>query len=447
MEALVMPVNKKIFHLECQICGDATISMRQWINSRQMCPNCGSDYALVIYEELEDRLVKIFSRPENNFRGMWKYFDVLPLEDKNNIITAQEGDVAVERWPFLERYAYEFYDLVIRVYAHRQDNNNATGSFKDLAGSMIASVLQENNIQDYVVASTGNIGVAFARYLAAYGANLYAFIPENAPSFKEAEIAIFGQTVYRVKGDYTYAKHLANRFAEKRGFLNANGRIDPLRVEAKKTMAFDWFLHTEDFPSVYIQALSGGTGAIGVHKGCEELLRANLISKHPRHILVQSNGCAPMAKAWAEAELAGFPKDWTNEFPVIENPDTLIPTLGTGNPSAYPMLAPLVRDTGGTIIDFDETKAADVARVVAFESSVRIGPAAAIGVGGFFSALSHNDLSSGDVVLINVGEGIRRDPDFMLHIPLDRKVINNISDCQISTKSHYRSSIWSLLDN
>jgi threonine synthase len=333
------------------------------------------------------------------------------------------------------------------VYVHRQDNNNATGSFKDLAGSMIASVLKENNIKDYVVASTGNIGVAFARYLAAYGSNLYAFIPENSPSFKEAEIAIFGQTVYRVKGDYAYAKQLAHRFAEKKGFLNANGRIDPLRVEAKKTMAFDWFYHAEDFPSVYIQALSGGTGAIGVYKGCEELLRAGLISQHPRHILVQSNGCAPMAKAWADAELAGFPKNWTNNFPVIEDPETLIPTLGTGNPTAYPMLAPLVKDTGGTIIDFDETKAADVARVVAFESSVRIGPAAAIGVGGFFNALNRGDLSSGDVVLINVGEGIRRDPDFMLLIPLDRRVIKNISDCQISTRSHYRSSIWSMLDN
>ena len=70
-------------------------------------------------------------------------------------------------------------------------------------------VVKEIGVTDFVVASTGNIGVALARYLAAGGVTLYAFIPESSSRLHDAEIGIFGQKVFRVKGDYAKAKAMA----------------------------------------------------------------------------------------------------------------------------------------------------------------------------------------------------------------------------------------------
>ena len=108
----------------------------------------------------------VINKP-TQYRGLWYYFDLLPLNNPDNIVTAGEGIVPIDRWKFLEEYVKDLYNIRCKVYAHRHDNNYATGTFKDLAGSMVASVLKENNIQNYVAASTGNVGVAYSRYLSA----------------------------------------------------------------------------------------------------------------------------------------------------------------------------------------------------------------------------------------------------------------------------------------
>lgn len=430
------------FYLRCQHCNNSISDFSEWFSNEQRCPKCGGKYSKVIYKDLICRLIKTFAKNNKYRKGMWRYFDVLPLNNEGNIISAGEGDVAIERWSFLEIFAYKYFGIKCYVYAHRHDNNNATGSFKDLAGSLVASVLFENNINRYVVASTGNIGVAFSRYISQHGGTLYAFIPDNSPLFKEAEIEIFGQKVYRVSGDYDETKKVAEDFAQQNKMLIAAGTFDPMRVEAKKTMAFEWFRQLPDFPSVYIQALSGGTGPLGIMKGCEELRKAKLIREFPRLILVQSDKCAPMAKAWKEAKAHGFIGDWAKNYPVYKNPSTKIPTLATGNPSAYPVIAMLVKKSLGEIIDFPEELVPDIVRVVACETAVRIGPAAAIAVGGFFASLRNGFIHNQDTIMINIGEGIRRDPEFMVNLNQGSIRIKSSNDCFLFSRDAYKESIW-----
>jgi len=274
--------DQKKFHLKCKRCGGEIEDFYSWFKFGQRCPECSSDYVWTVYQDGQLYLKRSLINHELRMRGLWRYFNVLPLTDPENIVSSGEGDVDVQRWPFLELLARKYFQVDCNVFAHRHDNNPSTGTFKDLSGSVVASVLKENKIGEYVVASTGNIGVSFSRYLSAAGITLYPFIPSGASNAQEAEISCFGQAVYRVKGDYTRAKEVALEFAEKHGFLVAFSSCDPLRVEAKKTMAFEWLLRMDRFPTVYIQAISGGTGPLGVIKGCEELKNAGLIDFYPR---------------------------------------------------------------------------------------------------------------------------------------------------------------------
>jgi threonine synthase len=437
----------KKFGLRCVLCGAEIGGFARWFGADQRCPDCGSDRADVIYRSAPKRIQPLFDEPFPALTGMWRYFDVLPIEDRGHIVTAGEGLVPIDRWEFLEEYARKRFHIRCRVHAHRQDDNYATGTFKDLSGSVVASVLKEIGIRSFAASSTGNTAVAYARYLTAAGISFYAFVPENASITQAAEVGCFGQNVFRVKGDYTRTKEMALAFSRKHKIPLAGGNFDPMRIEAKKTMMLEWLRLMDEFPTVYIQALSGGTGPMAIAKGCRDLAPLKLFEKMPRFILIQSDRCAPMAAAWKDAVAKGFPEGWEKTYPVYHNPDTRIATLAAGFPKTYPVLGPLVRASGGEILSFDEEATPIIARLTAFERSVRIGPAAAIAVGGFFEALRAGAIRDGDVVMINVGEGIRRAPEFLATMFRENAEVESIEECRLSDRRGYSAKLWAELES
>ena len=207
-------------------------------------------------------------------------------------------------------------------------------------------------------------------------------------------------------------------------------------------MVYEWIRKLPEFPTVYIQALSGGTGPLGIIKGCKELINLKLIEKVPRFILTQSNKCSPMADAWQEAKNKNFPEGWEKKYPIYKSPKTEIPTLATGNPSAYPRLAKTIKKHGGEIISFDEQFNVDVARLVAFEASIRMGPAAAVAVGGFFNALKQNLIKNKDVIVLCIGEGIRRSPKFMEKLDYFTSEVNNVNECSLIDREEIKKELW-----
>ena len=58
---------------------------------------------------------------------------------------------------------------------------------------------------------------------------------------------------------------------------------------------FNW-----ELPDVIFYPTGGGTGLIGLWKAFNELEELGWISKKPRMVAVQSDGCAPIYKAWKE---------------------------------------------------------------------------------------------------------------------------------------------------
>ena len=187
----------------------------------------------------------------------------------------------------MEQVASKYFSTDCKVFVLRNDNNPGTGTFKDLAGTVISSVFNEIGIKNYVVASTGNIGAALSRYLAINNISFYAFIPKDSSTLQESEIKSNGGNVFRVDGDYSKAKDFAKEFAYENNFLLGGSGVDPLRIEAK-TMIFN-FIDRKFIPDVFIQAVSGGTGPIGVYKGSKELIENNLTNKIPKFFYTNLN--------------------------------------------------------------------------------------------------------------------------------------------------------------
>lgn len=135
---------------------------------------------------------------KHQVKNLWHYFDFLPLNNRQNIVTTDEGAAPVQRWKFLEEYAKNQFNVNCKVSFFRKDVNTGTGTFKDIAGTLATSVLKEHGIKDYVVASTGNTANAFSHYLAAAGITLYVFMPKDALKANEAEVNSYGQKCFKV---------------------------------------------------------------------------------------------------------------------------------------------------------------------------------------------------------------------------------------------------------
>ncbi|MCK9208636.1 MAG: pyridoxal-phosphate dependent enzyme [Salinivirgaceae bacterium] len=438
-------VHKK-FYLHCTQCGYDVPDFGEWFGHMQKCPKCGCTVVDVQYNRDNKEIKDLINAKNGEATSVWHYFDFLPLNDISNAISRGEGVIPLDNWKFLENYAKKTYGLTIKVHAYRNDLNQGTGTFKDVAAAVAASVLKENGVKEYCVASTGNIANAFAHYLAEAGISLSVFVPNDALIANEAEVNSYGQRLYRVDGDYALAKKVAAEYSQKFKVLMSGGNTDPMRVEAKKTMVFEWLRQIGEVPNVYVQALSGGTGPIAIEKAYKDLKGLGLVDKMPRFIMVQPSGCAPMTHGWEKAKEQGFPEGWLNQYPIYENPVTKVPTLATGKPGTYPIIAKLVKETSGEIIEFNETYLVDVARLIAFETTVRIGPAAAIAVGGFFESLHQGHIKEDDHVLINVGEGVRRAPDFVEEMIYTTRHINSVDDCERFDREDLRSQLWNKIN-
>ena len=131
-------------------------------------------------------------------------------------------------------------------------------------------------VDEVVVASTGNVAIAYAAYCARAGIKLWAFFPSLTPGDKMREAALYGAEVIKITGTYDQTKELAARFAKTKGIFLDRGIKSVAAIEAMKTMAYEIAEQLGDeledgerwrAPDWFIQGVSGGMGPIGVAQG------------------------------------------------------------------------------------------------------------------------------------------------------------------------------------
>ncbi len=333
---------------------------------------------------------ELVSRPAS----MWRYFELLPLLDKRHIISMGEG------WtPLLPT------ENLGSMLGHRQihikdERQGPTASFKDRQASLAISMLKETDINELVVASTGNVAISYSAYCARSGIKLWAFLDSNVPHEKMREVTLYGSEVIKVSSTYDRTKQVAAQFAEHRGLFLDKGIKGLAAREAMKTIAFEiaeqlgqqrgtgWAA-----PDWYIQSVSGGMGPVGVWRGFWELYHMGLINKIPKLGIIQTAGCAPMVNS--------FEKGLDTVEPVT-NPASIINVLATGNPGpAYPYLLKLINEYGGAFVKVEDEASFKAMRVMAQLEGMSMEPAAAVAVAGLIQMVQKQVISPRETVVVN----------------------------------------------
>jgi threonine synthase len=375
---------RKYIELECVHCG----LMMPYDKPVSACPNCGENILKARYDLKALRDANWIEEVVQRERGLWRYHELLPLYDTSNIVSLGEG------WTPLLHARNLGTMLGLKNLYIKDERQGPTASFKDRQASVAISVMREQNIAEAVVASTGNVAIAYSAYAARAGIKMWTFLTSMVPGEKMREAAIYGGEVIKVTGTYDHTKIVAASFADSKGLFLDRGIKSVAAIESMKTMAFEMVEQLGwKSPDWFIQAVSGGMGPIGVAKGFEELKELGVVDKVPAIAVIQADGCAPMVRAFKNGQRVATP---------IENPQTMIATLATGNPGrAYELLYDLIGQNGGTMEAADDEEAYNATHLIARTEGLSVEPATAVAFAGLIKLARRGIIKPHETVVIN----------------------------------------------
>jgi len=298
---------------------------------RGVCPTCGQTlFAGYALDQMDGR--QWWGEVRGRAPTLWRYRELLPVRGDRAVVTLGETE-----GPLLRLDGAEPSD--VEVWA-KDDGGLPTGSFKARGMAVAVSRAVELGARRLFAPSAGNAGVALAAYGARARVPVVVYLPESADERTVAAVERYGAAVARFGATIREAGEEARRREGGRGFDLSTLR-EPYRVEGKKTMAFEIAerFGPEQLPEVIVYPTGGGTGLVGLHKGFEELRALGLVSRSPRLIAVQSEGCAPVVRALQQGAPRVTP--W-------ENTTTVAPGLAVPAPFSSERVLEAVRATGGT---------------------------------------------------------------------------------------------------
>lgn len=220
----------------------------------------------------------------------------------------------------------------------KDETRNPSGSFKDRLVAAALSRAMSFGVTGIVSASSGNAGAAAACYAANAGIRAIIVCPESTPEGKLAQIKAYGAELVRIPGHYGNSFQHAKKLCAENGYANLTTTyLNPFGVDALRLIGQE--LHQQTMPQApdwIAIPTSSGPLVKGVFQGFMDA-----IGSTPRLIAAQSEGCAPIARAFEAGD---------NEVRGWENPKTI--ASGISDPLlAYPdegsLTLSLVRQSNG----------------------------------------------------------------------------------------------------
>ena len=324
--------------------------------------------------------------------GIWRWRELLPVEHESSIVTLGEGSTPLLACP---RLAEKLKQKNLWI---KDDSQLPTGSFKSRGQAVAVSMAKEFGIRRVAIPTAGNAGGAMAAYAARAGMEAYVFMPEDTPAINQFEAVLAGAKVFLVNGLITDCGKIVRDGKEPMGWFDISTLKEPYRIEGKKTMGlelaeqFDWKL-----PDVILYPTGGGTGLIGMWKAFHELKALGWLESDnmPRMVSVQSEGCAPITRAFEAGER--FAK-------MFEGADTI--ASGIRVPAAVGdfMILDAVRESNGTAVAVEEGRIREWMQLVGRNEGILICPESAACVGAIELLQKRGWLKPEDrVVVYNCG--------------------------------------------
>jgi threonine synthase len=249
---------------------------------------------------------------------LWRYRELLPLPLDQEPVSLDEGMTPLLHCSRLGR------ELGLSHLYVKDESQLPTGSFKSRGMTAAISMAKSLRVKRVALPTAGNAGGAAAAYAARAGIECFVFMPHDTPVVNQFEAQLYGAKAFRVNGLINDCGKIVKDGAERMGWFDLSTLKEPYRIEGKKTMGlelaeqFGWSL-----PDTIFYPTGGGTGLIGMWKAFGELQDLGWLEANPdrqggggvhpvahapgspgmpRLISCQSEGCAPIVRAFENGE-------------------------------------------------------------------------------------------------------------------------------------------------
>ena len=388
-------------HLECSACGekhDADVV-------QTVCKKCGKPlFARYDLEAVKESVTR--RELVGREASMWRYFELLPVRHRKNIVTLGEGWTPLTPAPSVGK------EIGLKNLWLKDEGIIPTGSFKARGLGMAISKAKELGITSVALPSAGNAAGAMAAYGARAGMKVYVFMPKDAPKVNMVECQVVGAKVVLVDGLISDAGKLVKEGMEEMKWFNVATLGEPYRVEGKKTMGIevaeqmDWKL-----PDVIIYPTGGGTGIIGMWKVFDELEELGWIgSERPRMVSVQAEGCAPIVKAYEEGK---------KESTFFQNAETKASGLRVPKALGDFLVLNAARESGGKCIAVSDEEIMKGVSDISKHEGMFVCPEGAATYAALKKMIAEGSVDKSDkVVLFNTGSGLKYTDLFKVDAPI-----------------------------
>ena len=359
----------------------------------------------------------------NREQTYWRYFEMLPILDKSNIVSIGAGMTPLTK-------ADDLGDaLGLKNLYIKNDSVNTTFSFKDRPAGVAVSKAKEFDLPAVGCASTGNLASATAAHAAKGGFPCYIFAPSDIEHAKITQALSYGAEYISVDGTYDDANRIAAQIGDSKGIGIVNINMRSYYVEGSKTLAYEvseqlgW-----QVPDQLIVPVGSGAMLNAICKGFEELQNVSLLNDVSGiHVhCAQPHGCAPIVDAF---------KKGNNEIIPVETPDTVAKSLAIGDPGDGRYVLKRLQQYNGYAEESNNKEILDAILLLAKTEGIFTEPAGGVSVAVLKKLVEDGKIDKNDTTICYVtGNGLKATESIMEVLPKPQVMQANVAQISAMVK-------------
>ncbi|MBD3408031.1 MAG: threonine synthase [Candidatus Lokiarchaeota archaeon] len=343
------------------------------------------------YEAAKESMTKrtIKKRP----RGIWRYFELLPLIDRRNVISLGEGQTFLHHCNSLSE------NLGIPNLLLKNETTNPTGSFLDRGSSVEISIAKERKQYKICCGSTGNLAASVVAYAAKASVSSKVYMAQKGriDIGKFYQILAYGADVEIVKT----RKEAISLASQKEPICHSITSYNPHFLEGTKTLVFDLCEQLDwKTPDWIITPMGSGGNISMIWKGILELQEMGLIgSETPKLIGTQVEGISPIVDAFKNGQKTVRPSS---------GKPNLAMDIGVAEPVCGNKALEAIRKSKGLAIDLTDKEIIQSVRDLARKEGIFAEPASATTIAALRNLVAEQVINPNDVVVCMItGTGLK----------------------------------------
>lgn len=392
---------KKILNLQCINCG------KEYKTSEAdfLCRSCGGNLEINYDYKLIARRFNIEELEKNHNYDMWRYMDLLPVNDHEKVPNVHVGGTPLYDAKSLAK------EMGISKLYIKDEGRNPTGSVKDRGSAVVVARALELDAETIADASTGNASDSLACLTASLPMRTVIFTTKSVPEPKLVQLLAFGADVYIVDGSYDDAFELCKAVTEEKGWYSRASGYNPFIREGKKTCAYEICEQMSwEAPDKVLVAAGDGSVLSGLWKGFVDFYKLGIIETLPQMIAVQAAGSDAIKRAFEN----------NNEVPHI-NAHTVADSLLVNYPRDAQLALQALAESKGAAVTVTDEEIMQSVPELARKTNIFAEPAGAAVYAALKKLTAEEKINQDEsVVLVIGGQGLKDIDSIIKYVKTDR---------------------------